>query len=304
MKNILVIGATGHLGPHLVKEFVNQGDRVSVLVRKESIAQAEKVDPLKALGVNLIEGDLTFKSSLHKACVGQDIVVSAVGGGQIMLQTDLADAAMGAGVNRFIPSEFGIDPIASGRGSCDLFDAKAMVQGHLKKIGMHATMIYTNGFMEFWVTGLGQLGPMAPPEEVQLFGTGKVASSFVSLPDIARYTHAIIQDPTTEGKEVRITPNIASQEELIEQWEKISGKKVKRIPVSGQELDQIIDASNTPETLMQRIFTQLHREIWIRGNSIKKRPEVLEATELYPQIQCLAINDFFAHFAKKEMMPS
>lgn len=296
MKKILVVGATGHLGPHLAKEFVNQGHQVSALLRPMSLANPDKSDSLKALGVKLIEGDLTAPDSLKDACAGQDVVVSAVGGEQIMMQTALAEIASEAGVERFVPSEFGIDPHTAGPGSCDLFDLKAAVQGKIKAIGVPTTMIYTNGFMEFWGTGLGQLGPMEPPAVVQLFGNGDVPAYMCTLGDIARYTAAIIEDPNTVNREVAICTNSITQEDLISLWESKSGRTVTRQPVSGAELDQIIHAATAPEDMMTRIFTQLHRSVWIRSDCNKVRSEVLQAADLYPQIDVTSQDDYFSYF--------
>jgi uncharacterized protein YbjT (DUF2867 family) len=189
-----------------------------------------------------------------------------------------------------------LDPIAVGPGSCDLFDAKAAAQEQIKATGVPYTMIYTNGFMEFWGTGLGQLGAMAPPDSVQVFGDGDKDAYMVSLADIARYTSAIISDPSTINRELTIRTNRINQNDLIATWEKLSAKKVERIPVSKEDLNKIIDSSTTPETMMQRIFTQLHRSVWIKGDCTISRPEVLSAVDLYPQIKPISISDYLKYF--------
>ena len=296
MKNILVVGATGNLGPHLVKAFAQNGHHVSALVRPATMSNTDKVEPLKALGIRLISGDLNDQASLERACEGQDVVVSAVGGEQIMMQPALAEAAVKAGVERFIPSEFGVDPHTAGKGSCDLFDAKAIAQEQIKATGIPTTMVYSNGFMEFWASGLGQLGPGSPPEQVQLFGDGQTSATMTSLGDIAKYTAAVIEDPSTLNKEVSISPNKITQSELIDLWESLSGKSVERIPVSRQEVDAIIDQSNTPEAMMTRIFTQLHRSVWLSGDTDKNRPGVIEAVSKYSAISPVTPRDFLGNF--------
>jgi hypothetical protein len=213
-----------------------------------------------------------------------------------MLQTSLAEAAKQAGVERFIPSEFGVDPHVAGSDSCDLFGVKATAQSQIKEIGVPTTMIYTNGFMEFWATGLGQLGPTSPPDQVQLFGDGDVRAYMTSLPDIARYVSLIIDDPRTINREICMRNNPISQKEMIKLWESKSGKTVSRIPVPVDEVDHIIESSQTPETMMQRIFTQLHRSVWIRGDSNKERDGVLNASDLYPQVNPISQDEYFSYF--------
>ncbi len=293
MKNILIAGATGHLGPFLVKELIDQGKNVYALIRPESMSNPEKINPLKAQGAHLVEGDINDQASLDKACQNMDVVISALGGGQLMQQTNLLDAALKAGVKRFIPSEFGVDPHVSGPGVCDLFDAKTAIQNMIKQSGIDYTMIYTNGFMEFWGSGLGQLGNNPSGGEVQIFGDGNVKASMVSLPDIARFTAAIIDDPGMANKEVRITANEMTQEELIQTWENLSGAAIKRNPVAAGDLQQVIDNSTAPEAMMTRIFTQLHKSVWINGDTVHPRAETVEATQAYPHIPVMSTEDFF-----------
>ncbi len=297
MQQVLVAGATGHLGPHLCKALMEAGKNVYALIRPETINNEEKVGPLKALGVQLVAGDLNDAASLHQACEGMDAIVSALGGGQIMQQKELLEAAKAKGIQRFIPSEFGIDPHLAGPGSCDLFDAKAAFQKELTNSGVPYTMIYTNGFMEWWASGFGQLGNSPASGAVELYGDGSNKVALVSLPDIGKFTAEILDDPDMANQEVAIIANVSSQEDLIATWEKISGQQLERKPVSAEQLDHIIDQSTTPETFMQRIVTQLHRSVWIRGEGTAARDGVLEATQKYPNLTLMKPEEFFSTIA-------
>lgn len=294
MQHILLAGPTGNLGPYLAKELVAHNKDVYALIRPESMSDPKKVNPLKELGVHLVKGDVNDPVSLDKACAGKDAVISALGGGQLMQQEALLHAAKAAGVKRFIPSEFGVDPHAAGPGACDLFDAKAAIQRMIIDSGIPYTMIYTNGFMEFWASGLGQLGNSVASGTVDLFGDGNVKAGMVSLPDIARFTVAILDDPEMTNREVRITANVATQEELIRTWEKLSGQKVKRNRVSRAELTKVIENARKPEQMGVRIFSQLHRSVWIDGDTMKLRPETVEATRQYPDLPIKTAETFFS----------
>lgn len=294
MKRVLLAGATGNLGPHLAKAMVAQGMDVFALVRPQTMGNAEKVGPLKKMGVQLIPGDMNDPASLDRACEGMDAVVSALGGGQLMQQTDLLNAAVKAGVKRFIPSEFGVDPHASGPGVCDLFDAKAAIQQKVKESGIDYTMIYTNGFMEFWGSGLGQMGNNPSSGEVMVYGSGGVPASMVTLQDVAYFTTAALDDPGMAKKEMRITANVRTQEELISLWEKMTGSTIRRNHVPEKALLETIAKSTTPETMMNRIFSQLLRSVWINGDTMKIRPETVEATERYPNIPVETVETFFS----------
>ena len=74
---ILVIGATGFIGKHLVKELVNKSHKVRCLIRKTS--RKEDINYLKKLNIELFFGDLTNKKSLKGICRGIDIVYHLTG---------------------------------------------------------------------------------------------------------------------------------------------------------------------------------------------------------------------------------
>lgn len=296
MKNVLIVGATGNLGPHIVKALVKNGHQVSALMRSTTITDKSKTQSLTDQGVQLLEGSFEDHDSLRNACRKQDVVISCAGGDQIMNQIHLARAAKDAGVERFIPSEFGIDPYVAEKGSCDLYDAKLAVQEQIKETGIGFTPIYTNGFMEFWATGLGELGALSPPNHVKVFGDGHMSAHMTALSDIGQYTAAIVEDPETINKEVLISTTSSTQNEMISLWEDISGKTVEKELVSSDQLDGIINASTTPDTMLTRIFTQLHRSVWFKGEANKERNDVLNAVSRYSDIQPMSLKAYLTNF--------
>ncbi len=74
---ILVTGATGFIGKHLVKELVGKGHKVMCLVRKTS--RKKDINYLKKLEVELFNGELTDKNSLKGICKGIDIIYHLTG---------------------------------------------------------------------------------------------------------------------------------------------------------------------------------------------------------------------------------
>lgn len=69
---ILVTGATGFLGNHLVRRLVDRGERVRVLIRTGSDPR-----PLRRLAVEAVEGDLCDFGSVNRACAGVTGVIHA-----------------------------------------------------------------------------------------------------------------------------------------------------------------------------------------------------------------------------------
>jgi len=66
----LITGATGFIGPHLVKKLAGEGHLCRCLVRNSS-----QTDFLKAAGVELVEGDITRPESLQGIADGIDRVL-------------------------------------------------------------------------------------------------------------------------------------------------------------------------------------------------------------------------------------
>lgn len=66
----------------------------------------------------------------------QDAVVSVIAGPAIRLQSSIIDAAIKAGVKRFIPSEFGINTrsLVEGSGLAKILDGKIKSVDHLEAV--------------------------------------------------------------------------------------------------------------------------------------------------------------------------
>lgn len=104
---VLVTGATGFLGGHLVRRLVERGDDVRALARKTS-----NVDKLKNLDVEIFYGDLADKDSLRHAVDDVDIVYHAAatirGGwdeaeeGNVKGTIRMLKLSLDAGVRRFV----------------------------------------------------------------------------------------------------------------------------------------------------------------------------------------------------------
>ncbi|KAJ6032926.1 uncharacterized protein N7446_008781 [Penicillium canescens] len=99
-KNVLLIGAGGNLGVPVLKAFLASPYKVGILTRKESTSTFPKCVPV-------FKADYTDVSSIKLAMESQDVVISMVGGIAAGDQQVFIDAALAAGVKRFLPSEFG-----------------------------------------------------------------------------------------------------------------------------------------------------------------------------------------------------
>src|SRR6187431_1555006 len=113
---VLVAGATGYLGGEICRQLISKNKNVKGLVRTTS--DPNKVAHLKELGVEVVEGDLKNKGSLENALHGVSAVITTVSstlsrqeGDSIQTvddegQINLIDAAVNAGVSRFVYISF------------------------------------------------------------------------------------------------------------------------------------------------------------------------------------------------------
>jgi dihydroflavonol-4-reductase len=74
MAKVLVTGASGFIGTHLVERLTARGDDVTCLVRSTS-----KVEALRKAGASLVFGDVTDLASLPPAVNGQSVVYHLAG---------------------------------------------------------------------------------------------------------------------------------------------------------------------------------------------------------------------------------
>jgi nucleoside-diphosphate-sugar epimerase len=74
MPDVLVTGASGFIGQHLVRTLLARGERVRALVRSRA-----RAEPLAELGAVLVPGDVTQPESLHAAVAGCQVVFHLAG---------------------------------------------------------------------------------------------------------------------------------------------------------------------------------------------------------------------------------
>ncbi|ORY11709.1 hypothetical protein BCR34DRAFT_601153 [Clohesyomyces aquaticus] len=132
LKNVIIAGATGSLGAPILSALLNEPSfNITILTRTTSSAQLPANIRVKKVS------DAFTVSELTEAFKGQDAVVVALSTTPITkddLAFRLIDAAVAAGVKRFIPSEFGsnnLDPRA--RKLVPVYDAKGAMLEYLQK---------------------------------------------------------------------------------------------------------------------------------------------------------------------------
>ncbi|SDD97336.1 Nucleoside-diphosphate-sugar epimerase [Mucilaginibacter pineti] len=146
---ILLAGATGDLGGRIAKALIGKGAKLKAIVRSDS--KKEVVEILKAVGVEIAVVDIKDHSALVEACKGATCVVSAFAGLRDVIvdaQGLLLEAAVEAGVPRFIPSDYSTDFTKLPEGENRNFDLRKAFAVQLNKAMITPTSVFNGAFAE------------------------------------------------------------------------------------------------------------------------------------------------------------
>jgi hypothetical protein len=155
---------------------------------------------------------------LTAALKGIDGLVSTVGGAAIDSQTILIDAAIAAGVKRFIPSEFGsctTDPkLEAMPVYAGMFKIKQYLQEKADAEKLSWTVLACGAFLEFVFDS-----PMVldfPNHKATVFDEGDNRFSSTSLPNVGKAIAGIFKNfEATKNKIVRVSEVILTQNEVL-----------------------------------------------------------------------------------------
>lgn len=223
MKKVLVAGATGYLGQHLVKELKTRGFWVRVLIRKE--AQKEKFETVDDFFI----GEVTKPESIKGVTKDIDWVFSTIGitrqkDGMTYMDVDyqgnanLLNEAKQSSIDKFLyVSAIGGDNLRQ----LKIFEAKERFVDELKKSGLNYTIMRPNGFF----SDMRDFLDMAKKGKVYLFGKGDFKLNPIHGADLAKI--CVDRINSNNGEFTVGGPDLLSQNELatlaLKAWGKSSG---------------------------------------------------------------------------------
>ncbi|KAF5007169.1 hypothetical protein FDECE_6479 [Fusarium decemcellulare] len=203
IKSVAHAGAAGSLGVEVLKALVEAGFAVRVLSR-----QSGKVPAPFASQVKEVVVDYNDPASLKSALEGVDAVVSTLGAPAVgQQQRALVDAAVDAGVQRFIPSNFGCDQQNTLTRQLPVFAEKVKTEDYLvektAQSSLSYTFIYNNLFLD-WGFSHGSLANVKE-KKVTLYNGGDLAVSVTRLATVAKGVVGVLKNPeATKNRSVRI----------------------------------------------------------------------------------------------------
>jgi nucleoside-diphosphate-sugar epimerase len=184
---ILVAGGTGELGGRIVRALVAKGAEVRVVARPGS--DPEKISQVQKLGATVLTVNTWDVADITKACADVSCVVSALAGLRetvIDAQKVLLDAAVAAGVPRFIPSDFSIDFTRLPAGRNRNLDLRREFHAYLDKAPIAATTIFNGAFADM-ITGQMPI-VLFSLKRILYWGNMHHRMDFTTMDDTAAFT--------------------------------------------------------------------------------------------------------------------
>jgi NADH dehydrogenase len=224
---VLVAGGTGRLGKLVVERLAGHGADVRVLTRDPG-----RAEPLRALGVEVVQGDVRQPETLPAAVAGVDAVVSAVqgfaGSGKVTPRSvdqdgnrNLVGAARDGGNAAIVL----LSIVGAAEDSpMELFRCKYAAEQAVRASGLPWTIIRATAFVELWSELVGH---------GIVFGRGDNPINFVSVVDVADLVVQSVLDADLRGQVIEIGgPRGLSFNELAAILRELRGapKRVRHIP--------------------------------------------------------------------------
>jgi len=219
------------LGARIAKALVSRGASVRALTRKD-VSTADR-DRLAGLGVSVVPADGTDVGSVAQACAGATCVLSALNGLRDVIidrQGVLLDAAVQAGVPRFISSDYSADFTKATPGNNRNFDLRREFMDRADRVPIKVTSILNGAFMDM----LGAEMPIIQPRirRVLHWGEADQLLDFTTKDDVAAYAAAAALDDTTP-RILRMAGDTLSARGIAVAMGEVTGAPYRTLRVGG-----------------------------------------------------------------------
>jgi uncharacterized protein YbjT (DUF2867 family) len=195
---ILVTGAAGDIGAigrHLTAMLLAKGHKVRALVRRED----ERAEALRVLGAEVVQGDLTDLTSMHRAIEGSARIYfgMSVSAAYLEATVNLAAVARHHGVEAFVNiSQMTVSQMSitettdSPQHKLHWLAEQALAWSGLPVVTVRPTVFLESFFLRLAAAGVRDNDELALP-------LGDSRTSPVSSVDVARAVSVILDDPAS-----------------------------------------------------------------------------------------------------------
>jgi uncharacterized protein YbjT (DUF2867 family) len=232
--SVLLLGATGRVGPHVARELAARGVAVRALVR----------DPQRAAGVlpapvELVSGDFGDDASVVRALAGVDAVFLLTPHGPDMAATQirLLGSARRAGTR--VVKVSGTSSVIHPDGP-DAGRQHWAVEQELLRSGLDSVILRPNAFMQ---TLLPAMGASLQSQGVIANPLGPAGISLVDCADIGAAAAEVLTDPGYDGNTYVLTgPAAPTYAEIAEVIETVTGRAAPVVEITPDQAAQAVRA--------------------------------------------------------------
>jgi uncharacterized protein YbjT (DUF2867 family) len=236
MPRYLVYGATGAQGRPVARQLIEAGHDVRILARS-----ADRAKDLRAIGAEVIAGDMGDPASLDRASAGMDGVFLLVPFFDPQAAYGIAaiDAARRAGVARIVWNASGaIPPAETGNPGVDM---RRTILAHLERSGLDFAALEPTLYME------NLLGPWTAPEVAAADSLAypiptTVRLQWISHEDAAAFVVAAFAQLPKGGHRIEVCgPESLTGDDIAARFSRALGCTIRFRPMPPREFGAIMD---------------------------------------------------------------
>ena len=265
ISKIALVGATGNIGPAILKALLDGGYEVTILSREGSTSTDSLASHPQQ---RIVKVNFEDVGSITSALAGIEGMVSNVASHALLSQKKMIDAAISAGVKRFLPSDFGSDLSNEANQSVPFNIPKMEIHQYLEeKSKTHPEFSYTAvcpGPFFDWCLIVGLFGNLKT-HDMTLWDGGETRVSTTTLASVGKTVVGVFKNlEATKNKEIHVADTTITQKEIMEIVKEIDGVEWTTKTASTAEAYQTgLDEMKKPEPdIGVMIFNQLYRVIF------------------------------------------
>ena len=291
----LVVGSTGILGSEICRALATAGKPVRALVRPT--AEGYKVDALRSIGAEIVNGDVQDRASLDTACRGATAVFTTLSttysrqpGDSIQAsdlegQQALVDAAKGADVQNFVY----VSMTENAPEDMPFVKVRRSVEEYVRHSGIPYTILRPSSFMETYLNPL--VGFDVASGRVSVFGSGEGKINWISAGDIAEFAVQSLDNPTARNATLELGgPDHVSPMDVVRMAEEMRGGTIEVFHVTEDMLQAQIAGANDDYGV---VFPQFALGMIIPG---ERKTDMRALLRAFPSIELTGVEDYVRQF--------
>jgi uncharacterized protein YbjT (DUF2867 family) len=247
MTTILVTGATGNVGHHVVRQLAERDMTTRAFVRDPVAGAARLGDLGRSVGLHV--GDLEDPSAIRAALRGVDrlFLTAADGPAKVAQEQRVIDLAAETGVELVVKLSA---MHADGSSPLPVFAWHGTIERHLAASGLPTVVLQP----AFFMTNLLMVAPGVAATDTLFAPTGGSKVAMVDVRDVAAVAAAVLTDPTYAGRTMTVTgPEAITFDDVAAAIGAAVGRPIRSVDLTPEEARPRFAAAAVPPWLRQHL---------------------------------------------------